>query len=55
MLDIETLPKYEMDSFALWVARATELYFKDPENQRRFKEWQKEERRKKRLAKEQNK
>ena len=40
--DIETLPTYEARSFASWVYKATELYFKNPENKRRFEEWERE-------------
>lgn len=43
MENISTLPKYESLSFARWLAKATEEYFKDPEVQRRFAEWQKKE------------
>ena len=44
--DVSTLPGWELKYFLRWVARATEAYFKDPDVQRRFKEWQEEERRK---------
>lgn len=40
--NISTLPEYELKSFALWVAKATEEYFKKPDVQRRFKQWQEE-------------
>ena len=37
-----TLPAYEMNSFALWVAKATEQYFENPDVKRRFEEWKRE-------------
>ena len=43
METISTLPPYEARSFALWVARMTEEYFKNPDVQRRFEEWRKEQ------------
>ena len=39
---LETLPAYESMSFARWLAKATEEYFKDPDVQRRFEAWKKE-------------
>ena len=39
---LEELPAYEAHSFSKWVARAVVKYFEDPENKRRFEEWQKE-------------
>ena len=42
MAAISTLPKYETDSFALWVAEATERYFENPDVKRRFEKWKKE-------------
>ena len=38
---IRTLPTYEENSFALWIAKATEKYFENPEVKKRFEEWQK--------------
>ena len=43
-MDINTTPTYELNSFAWWVAKATEAYFKNPDVKRRFEEWQKERR-----------
>lgn len=43
MNELETMPIYEARSFAEWVAKATEEYFKDPDVKRRFKKWQKEQ------------
>ncbi len=40
MYDISTLPAYEKREFLRWVAKATEEYFKNPDVQKRFKEWQ---------------
>lgn len=40
--ELSTMPTYELNSFAMWVAKATEEYFKDPEVQKRFEQWQKE-------------
>lgn len=42
MTTIHTLPSYELNSFASWVAKATEAYFENPEVQKRFEKWQKE-------------
>ena len=42
-MDIKTLPTYETNSFARWVAEATEKYFENPEVKRRFEEWKKEQ------------
>lgn len=42
MAAISTLPKYETNSFARWVAEATECYFENPDVKRRFEEWKKE-------------
>lgn len=39
---LSTLPTYEANSFARWVAEATEKYFEDPEVRKRFEEWKKE-------------
>lgn len=41
MTPISTLPKYELDNFCRWLARATEKYFENPDVQKRFAEWQK--------------
>ena len=43
---IKTLPNCEMSSFAKWIAKATEQYFKNPDVQRRFEEWKKQEQQK---------
>ncbi len=45
MSDISTTPTWELNHFCLWVARATEAYFKDPDVQRRYNEWMKEKER----------
>lgn len=42
MADISTLPTYEMNSFALWVAKLAEKYFEDPDVKRRYEAWEKE-------------
>lgn len=42
MAAISTLPKYEANSFARWVAEATEAYFENPDVKRRFEDWKKE-------------
>ena len=39
MLEISTLPTYEANSFAKWVAKATEKYFENEDVKRRFEEW----------------
>lgn len=44
MKEIETLPSCDMKSFARWLTKTVELYFENPENQRRFEEWQREKR-----------
>ena len=54
MSEISTLPEYELNHFALWVARAAEKYFNDPENKRRLEEWKKEKREKERMERELN-
>ena len=46
MATISTLPQYELNSFARWVAKATEAYFENPDVQKRFEEWQKAKSRK---------
>lgn len=43
MSELSTLPEYESRRFMRWLAKATEEYFKNPENQRKFEEWQKEQ------------
>lgn len=42
MTEISTLPTYEMNSFARWVANATLAYFENPDVQARFEKWKKE-------------
>lgn len=42
MSELSTMPTYELDHFALWVAKATEAYFKSPDVQRRFEEWKRQ-------------
>jgi len=42
MSELSTMPPYELNSFARWLAYATEAYFENPDVQRRFKEWEKE-------------
>lgn len=42
MAEISTLPTYEMNSFARWVANATLAYFENPDVQARFEKWKKE-------------
>ena len=39
MADLSTMPTYEARSFARWVAKATEEYFKNPEVKARFEQW----------------
>ena len=39
MTPITTLPSYELNSFARWVANATEAYFENPDVQKRFEAW----------------
>ena len=41
---MEQLPSYEAKSFALWVAKATEKYFENPDVKRRFEAWKEAER-----------
>lgn len=43
MNELSTLPPYEARSFMLWVAKATEAYFQDPDVKKRFEEWKEEE------------
>ena len=43
MADLSTMPTYELNNFARWLAKATEAYFEDPDVKRRFAEWQKEQ------------
>lgn len=47
--ELSTLPTYELNRFALWVAKATEAYFQNPEVKRRFEEWKKEREEKQKL------
>lgn len=47
--ELESMPGWELKHFCLWVAKATEEYFKDPDVQRRFKEYQEEQAAKARL------
>ena len=42
MAEISTLPTYEMNSFARWVANATLAYFENPDVQARFEQWKAE-------------
>lgn len=42
MADISTLPTYEMNSFALWVAKLAEKYFENPDVKMRYEAWEKE-------------
>lgn len=37
--DLSTMPNYEMNRFALWVAKMAEEYFKDPEHQKELEEY----------------
>lgn len=43
MADLSTMPTYELNNFARWLAKATEAYFNDPDVKRRFEAWQKEQ------------
>lgn len=43
MNELETIPTYEMQSFCRQIAKLAEKYFEDPENKRRFEEWEKEQ------------
>lgn len=40
--DLSTMPQFEINNFALWLAKTVEAYYKDPEHQREFEEWEKE-------------
>lgn len=42
MAGISTLPTYETNSFARWVANATLAYFENPDVQARFEKWKME-------------
>ena len=42
MSELSTMPAYEINHFALWVAKATEAYFENPDVKKRFEEWKKE-------------
>ena len=53
MSELSTMPEYEMKSFSRWLVKAVEKYFEDPDVQRRFEEWQKEEQRKNELKEKQ--
>lgn len=53
MSELSTMSVYEARRFASWVAKAAEAYFKDPEVQRRFEEWKKEEAKKEKIHMEQ--
>lgn len=39
MNELSTLPLWESYSFYRRLAKLTEKYFEDPENQKRFEEW----------------
>jgi len=39
MSELSTMPAYEINSFARWVAKATEIFFENSENKKRFLEW----------------
>lgn len=43
-MSLETLPKYECDTFCKWLFKATEEYFENPEVMKRFEKWKKERR-----------
>lgn len=43
MADLSTMPTYELNNFARWLAKATEAYFNDPDVKIRFEAWQKEQ------------
>ena len=42
MANISTLPTYEMNSFAGWVAKMAEKYFENPDVKMRYEAWEKE-------------
>lgn len=42
MNELSTMPTYELNRFALWVAEAAERYFENPDVKKRFEEWKKE-------------
>lgn len=46
MESIKTLPDCDLYIFAKQIAKATEQYFKNPDVQRRFEEWKKQEQQK---------
>ena len=46
------MSSYDVNRFLLWVARATEEYFKDPQVQKDFEVWKKEREEKRQLAEE---
>ena len=39
MNELSTLPNYEAKRFMLWVAKAAESYFEDPDVKERFEKW----------------
>lgn len=42
MKELSTLPLYDVHRFYRRIAKLTEKYFENPENQKRFEEWKKE-------------
>lgn len=46
------MSSYDVNRFLLWVARATEEYFKDPQVQKDFEVWKKEREKKRKFAEE---
>lgn len=42
MSTLSTLPTYDINNFARWVADATERYFENPDVKRRFEKWKRE-------------
>ena len=49
MDSFQGMSSYDINRFLLWVARATEEYFKDPEVQARFEAWKLERENKQKL------
>ena len=43
MADLSTMPTYELNHFARWLAEMTEAYFENPDVKRRYEEWEKEQ------------
>ena len=43
MADLSTMPTYELNNFARWLAEMTEAYFENPDVKRRYEEWEKEQ------------